>query len=42
MSAKDKLRDAAEALLLGKEEKQRQALEAAAERIRQEAEKGKL
>jgi hypothetical protein len=39
MSAADKLRAAAEALLLGREEKQRQELEAAAERIRQEAKK---
>jgi hypothetical protein len=39
MSAADKLRDAAEALVLGKSEKQRQELEAAAERIRQEAKK---
>lgn len=36
MSAADRLRDAAEALLLGREEKRRQELEAAAERIRQE------
>lgn len=36
MSAADKLRAAAEALILGKAEKQRQELEAAAEQIRQE------
>ena len=39
MSAADKLRDAAEALLLGREEKRRQELEAAAEQIRQEVKK---
>ena len=37
MSAADKLRQAAEALVLGNSERKRQELEAAAERIRQEA-----
>lgn len=39
MSAADKLRKAAEALLLGTDERKRQEMEAEAERIRQEAKK---
>lgn len=38
MSAADKLRQAAEALVLGNSERKRQELEAELERIRQEAE----
>lgn len=39
MSAADKLRAAAEALLLGTDERKRQEMEAEAERIRREAAK---
>lgn len=39
MSAKDKLHAAAEALILGREEKRRQELEAEVEQIREEAKK---